>query len=55
MLWQSTAEQDTGIAEFDSNTASWKLLEKKLTEWMRKEKNIQSDLSNLSLEEQSEC
>lgn len=41
--------------EFDTNFASWRLLQKHVTDWMRKELKIASEFSSVSVEELSEC
>lgn len=42
-------------AEMNTNYASWRLLEKKLTTWMRKHQAVTSNLAQISLDEMSEC
>jgi hypothetical protein len=32
-------------AEMNKNTATWRLLEKKLTDWMRQQRNVTSDVA----------
>jgi hypothetical protein len=39
----------------NTNFASWKLLEKKLTDWIKNHEGITNELSKISIDEESEC
>lgn len=42
-------------AEMNSNNATWKLLQKKVTDWMRKHQDIKTELGVVSIDESAEC
>jgi len=52
---QNEATPSNAKAEMNTNFASWKLMQKKLTDWIRKHSDITNELGQISVDEIAEC